>query len=355
MTLISDFSFTQMVTEPNRLDNVLDLFLASNHTLVQKVEIYPGIADHDVMVADVNIKPTLGRQESRSVPLYRKTNWDSFREYISVFASDLIRNCSNKTVEEMWNSFKSAIDQGISKIVPIKRFGTKKSLPWITEEIKRLARKRDKLFQLQRKTGKSKDRHHFKQVRYLVQSKIRSAYDNYLQDFLGLAAQSAEENPSGFIPKKLYPLIKNARQDSQGISSPFDKKENTLVTENKAKATLLNLQFQSVFSQLSPLRLGQLCIDKIQELFENIPQNLKCKYPLMPEIRTDENGILKLLSNLKVDKAAGPDDIKPIVLKELRKAITPVINAIFEKSLETGQLPKDWTKARVCPLFKKRR
>ena len=139
MTLISDFSFTQ-ITEPTRLDYVLDLFLTSNHTLVQKVEINPGIADHDVMVADVNIKPTLGRQEPRSVPLYRKANLDSFREYISVFASDLIRNCPNKTVEEMWNSFKSAIDQGISKFVPIKRFGTKKSLPWITQEIKRLAR-----------------------------------------------------------------------------------------------------------------------------------------------------------------------------------------------------------------------
>ena len=84
MTLISDFSFTQMVTEPTRLDNVLDLFMTSNYTLVQKVEIYPGIADHDVMVADVNIKPTLGRQEPRFVPLYRKANWDSFREYISV-------------------------------------------------------------------------------------------------------------------------------------------------------------------------------------------------------------------------------------------------------------------------------
>ena len=41
----------------------------------------------------------------------------------------------------------------------------------------------------------------------------------------------------------------------------------------------------------------------------------------MPEIKIDENGILKVLSNLKVDKAAGPDDIKPIVLKELRKEI----------------------------------
>ena len=73
----------------------------------------------------------------------------------------------------------------------------------------------------------------------------------------------------------------------------------------------------------------------------------------MPEIKIDENGILKLLSYLKIDKAAGPDDIKPIVLKELRKEIAPVIKAIFEKSLETDQLPKDWTAAKVCPLFKK--
>ena len=45
----------------------------------------------------------------------------------------------------------------------------------------------------------------------------------------------------------------------------------------------------------------------------------------MPDININAKGILKLLSNLKVDKAAGPDDIKPLVLKELRKEITPVI------------------------------
>ena len=143
------------------------------------------------------------------------------------------------------------------------------------------------------------------------------------------------------------------RQDSQGISTLYDKKESTSVNENKAKATLLNLQFQSIFSQLSLLHLGQICSDKIQDLFENIPENLKCKYPSMPDININAKGILKLLSNLKVNKAAGPDDIKPLVLKELRNEITPVIQVIFERSFETGQLPKDWTSARVNPLFKR--
>ena len=116
-------------------------------------------------------------------------------------------------------------------------------------------RKRDKLFQRQKKSGKSKDGHLTKQVKHLIQIKIRSAYVNYLQDFLGSAAQNADENPSGFVSKKkLYSQIKNARKDSPGISPLFNKKENTLITENEGKTTLLNVQltFQSVFSQLSP-------------------------------------------------------------------------------------------------------
>ena len=73
----------------------------------------------------------------------------------------------------------------------------------------------------------------------------------------------------------------------------------------------------------------------------------------MPEISININGIIKLLSNLRPDKAAGPDEIRTIVLRELRVEIAPVIQQIFEKSLATGKLPSDWTKANVSPIFKK--
>ena len=56
---------------------------------------------------------------------------------------------------------------------------------------------------------------------------------------------------------------------------------------------------------------------------------------------------------LATDKAAGPDEIRPIVLKELRLEIAPIIQLIFERSLATGELPSDWTKANVSPIFKK--
>ena len=73
----------------------------------------------------------------------------------------------------------------------------------------------------------------------------------------------------------------------------------------------------------------------------------------MPGIQIDLNGELKLLSNLKPDKVAGPDSNKPVVLKQLKTEISPVTCLFLEKTLQTRQLPSDWKKAQVCPLFKK--
>ena len=64
-------------------------------------------------------------------------------------------------------------------------------------------------------------------------------------------------------------------------------------------------------------------------------------------------GILKLLKDLKPGKASGPDRLKPILLKELREEIAPIIQVIFERSIKTGKLPSEWCHAQVSPIFKK--
>ena len=203
ISLLDDFSLVQVVSEPTRGENVLDFFLTSNHTLVDNIKISPGIADHDIVVANVNVKPKISKQVPRKVPLFRKANWTDFKIYMAKKKTEILENFQQESVEEIWNTFKTALQKGISQFVPIKKIGSKKSLPWITQEIKRLVRKRDSLFQKQ-KRGRSKDRHHFKQVKHLVQSKIRQAYNNYLQNILGLSEEGndTDEKNSGFVPKK---------------------------------------------------------------------------------------------------------------------------------------------------------
>lgn len=73
----------------------------------------------------------------------------------------------------------------------------------------------------------------------------------------------------------------------------------------------------------------------------------------MPDVVISANGVLKLLTSLNPSKAAGPDAIKPVVLKELANEIAPIVAAIFQLSLDTGTVPSDWKKAFVTPLFKK--
>ena len=64
-------------------------------------------------------------------------------------------------------------------------------------------------------------------------------------------------------------------------------------------------------------------------------------------------GVQKLLSNLNVTKASGPDNISCKILCELSTELAPVLCSIFQQSIHTGQIPHDWTTAFVTPIFKK--
>ena len=73
----------------------------------------------------------------------------------------------------------------------------------------------------------------------------------------------------------------------------------------------------------------------------------------MPDISIAAEGIGKLLVGLNPHKAAGPDKFKPIVLQTLHKELAPILQLIFQRSLDTGKLPDIWKEANVSPNFKK--
>ena len=125
-------------------------------------------------------------------------------------------------------------------------------------------------------------------------------------------------------------------------------------------ANILNSQFQSVFTPKSPLKLSQLAYMSVQDLSDRgvidpsqVQGESLSSTPHMESISISVNGIAKLLKDLNPHKAAGPDQIKPLVLQRLRDTIASVLQVIFQRSLDTGRVPKDWSTAFVCPLFKK--
>ena len=74
----------------------------------------------------------------------------------------------------------------------------------------------------------------------------------------------------------------------------------------------------------------------------------------MPDINISATGIQHILSNLKPHKAAGPDTTPPPYRpKGVKPPNITYIEIIFNKSLQTGQVPNDWKEANVAPIFKK--
>ncbi|KFV95843.1 hypothetical protein N326_10451, partial [Eurypyga helias] len=59
------------------------------------------------------------------------------------------------------------------------------------------------------------------------------------------------------------------------------------------------------------------------------------------------------LRNLKVHKSMGPDGIHPCVLKELVDGVAKPLSIIFKKSWLCGEVPTDWKRGNITPIFKK--
>ena len=348
LDILDDHGLTQMVSESTRQGNILDLFLTTNPTLADKVEIIPGISDHDIVSTLISARPTFKKQKSRNCYLFRKANWASLKEYVQTSAQEILKLADTLSVEDLWLKLKTTIETGISKYVPSKKIKSKRSLPWITKQIKKLIHKRDVLYQKAKKNrGNNETWRKFKTIKQLIKSKIKTSYNEYLENILDISSSNTIE--SSFSPKKLFTLLKNSKQDSQNVSPLKDCLTGTLKSNDREKADVLNRQFQSVFSGSSPLSLKQLCMQRLRHLN---PKKF-CTYPLMSDISVSKVGVLKLLANLKTDKAAGPDQIRPVVLKELRHEIIDIVTVLYQKSLTTGEIPHDWTRAYVCPIYKK--
>ena len=63
----------------------------------------------------------------------------------------------------------------------------------------------------------------------------------------------------------------------------------------------------------------------------------------MHDIVVTKEGVTKLLKGLNPFKALGPDELYPRVLKELAMELDPVFVHLFQQSIDTGEIPKEWS------------
>ena len=127
------------------------------------------------------------------------------------------------------------------------------------------------------------------------------------------------------------------KKDTQGIPPLKRKNGKGVAQSDLEKAEEFNGQFTDVFSKNEHTQVPLL--DR--------------SAPFMNDIAVSKDGVIKLLKGLNPSKALGPDELHPRVLKELATELGSVFAHLFQQSIDTGEIPKEWSLANICPLFKK--
>ena len=251
--------------------------------------------------------------------------------------SEKILQSNESDPNNSWNSLKSELNRLSTLYIPSRLSKLRMDLPWITHEIVKKIRKRDKLYsKIKKSTNKDpKIVTKFKQLKTNLQKQIRHSYWSYLESII------FTDNSNEGQKKKFYSFIKHNKTDSSGIAPLNDNGQ--IHSDPVQKANILNKQFESVFSRPQPLSLTQLAHSA----------NTILSHPPMPPINITVTGVEKLLNGLNPHKAAGPDELSPKILKELHSELAPVLTKIFNQSLKTGIVPDDWKHAVIAPVFKK--
>ncbi|CAM4611583.1 unnamed protein product [Caretta caretta] len=237
-------------------------------------------------------------------------------------------NMRGKGVQESWLYFKESLLRLQGQTIPMCRKNSKygRRPAWLHSEIladlkhKKEAYKKWKIGQMTREE--------YKNIARACRSEIRKA-KSHLELQL---ASDVKSNKKGF-----FRYVSNKKKVKESVG-PLLNEGGNLVTEIVEKANVLNAFFASVFTNKVSSQTTAL-------------DSTAWGGGYQPSV--EKEVVWDYLEKLDEHKSMGPDALHPRVLKELADVIAEPLAIIFENSWRSGEVPDDWKKANVVPIFKK--
>ena len=330
---INDLFLAQLVTEPTRFrqgeaQNTLDWVVTDHPNRITNLQYEPPLGekgDHCIITCKLTV--TFERNSKGGILQFGKANYEEFRNALSGITWEDTMNPMN--VEQAWDFFLNIMTKNIDSYVPRSKPRLHKSPPWCNSQTRSATREKNKAWSTYKKNKND--------ANWAVFTSARNASNREVikqkKDFERKIAQNIKTNPKVFWNyvkyatggQKEIPTIRNDQGDS--------------VTDDLEKAELFNQYFSEVYT--------------VEDL-ENLPQTPT--YQVNREINkcllTTEK-LRKQLDKPNISKAAGPDQLHPKLIYELREILIKPLYIIFNKSLEAGRLPSSWKEAYIKPIFKK--
>ena len=222
---------------------------------------------------------------------------------------------------------RNRLDQLVEDHVPTCSFKPRKS-DWMTGYILREIRRKRRQWK-KAKAGRTEDREEYEATAKKVKNMIRNTKRS-------LEKKLATEKY--YNSKPFYNYIKK-KSTTRSTIGPLINKQGDTVVEEEEIAEELNSYFASVFTR-----------EDLADIPEPTPMISRTKLR-GTWISTEK--VKRKIRELKTHGAAGPDGIRPQLLQQCVDELSPVLAMIRRKSLDTGNVPEEWRKANVVPIFKK--
>ena len=342
LEVINDNFLHQYVTEPTRGNNILDLVLSNSLNLVQSVEVGGGsLGGSDHKEITFCLKLIYRQSDNVSVvPNFRQANYAGLRHYLRGAGWDAEEGVGlvgyeqaltdTMTVEDEYRHFMQTIHSGQELNIPSKQFRSGKNDPrWMNNKIKYLIGQKKGLYR-KIKRGEIRLQNKYIEVNRQTKKEIRKAKRGYEIKI----AKESKVNPKGF-----YQMYQTRARENIG---PLVTAAGQTTEDAEDMCRMFNEYFLSVFTEENLVE-----IPAVQSFFIGSIDNA------LSRVIINKQEVEKEIDRLKPQKSPGPDEIYARVLKECKIEVSSKLSEIFNKSLESGEVPEAWKLANIIPIFKK--
>ena len=184
LDFIADHGFSQTVQTPTRNQNILDIFLTNRPSTVSSCDVISGISDHEIVCISSTVSVPYTKKQERNIFIWHKANFDSINDHITDFTDTFLQSHDhNDPIDILWNEYK-ALCEACLAMIP-QRKSTKHQIPWITNNIKRLSRKKQRQYNLARRTNTDENWSAYRNLKKEVQRLCRSSHNKQDPKYIG--------------------------------------------------------------------------------------------------------------------------------------------------------------------------
>ena len=344
----------QMVSEPTRKDNILDLIFSNNTDMIHSISVSKTEkSDHDTVNCVLLHPQFLLPSHATERPVYspscllddinfNSANWESIKNDLkNVDWSQIVDDsvCQNTA----WRMFEDTVANICSNNAPSHSQNIRASSKYsgIPKERRTLLKKKKRLnanINSIKYSDRARRNHikleHLQNERAAVELLMKADIKGERLKKEADAIEKIKRNPKAF-----YSYAKKSSTYKSPIG-PLADDEGELHSDPTTMANLLQSQYIKAFSNPDNVDPDNI---NINEKTQNI----------LEDMDVTEQDVIKAIEDMQSSSAPGPDKFPSILLKECKEILAPPIALLWQTSLEHGEIADMFKEQSITPIYKK--